>query len=288
MELAASMGEGAIRLAIFLVVLVVMALLEIAIPQRPLTQPKQRRWITNFAIAGIDALVVRLLAQLAVPIAAVAAAMAAQARGIGLFNVLGWPQALEVAVALVVLDGAIYLQHVASHKVPALWRLHRVHHADLDFDVTTALRFHPGEIALSMIYKVGLVFVLGPSALAVVIFEVVLNASAIFNHANVALPVPLDRALRALIVTPDMHRVHHSVLRREHDTNFGFNLAIWDRLFGSYTPAPEGGQKGMTIGLGAYRSEGPSRLGWSLMLPLRPLSEPDGTRAPADEPTQAQ
>jgi sterol desaturase/sphingolipid hydroxylase (fatty acid hydroxylase superfamily) len=170
---------------------------------------------------------------------------------------------------VVLLDFAIWLQHVLSHRVPALWQVHQVHHADRDFDVTTALRFHPVEIGLSMLYKVVWVLALGAPVAAVIIFEVILNAFAIFNHANVALPGRLDRALRVVIVTPDMHRVHHSVLAREHHNNFGFNLSVWDRVFGTYTAQPRDGHDGMTIGLPQFQSEAPARLAWSLSLPFK-------------------
>jgi sterol desaturase/sphingolipid hydroxylase (fatty acid hydroxylase superfamily) len=176
---------------------------------------------------------------------------------------------------VIVLDFAIWVQHVLSHQIPVLWRLHRVHHADVDFDVTTALRFHPVEIGLSMLYKVLWVLVLGPTALAVLIFEILLNACAMFSHSNVDVPKGLDRVLRTVLVTPDMHRVHHSVLANEHNANFGFNLSIWDRLFGTYTPEPQGGHHGMTIGLPAYQSEQPTHLAWSLRLPFMRRSPSD-------------
>jgi sterol desaturase/sphingolipid hydroxylase (fatty acid hydroxylase superfamily) len=208
------------------------------------------------------------MAMLAVPIAAIAAAFYAQAHQIGLLNNVAWPYWVKVVAALLVLDLAIWVQHLASHKVPLFWRLHQVHHADRDIDVTTAVRFHPVEIALSMLWKIVVVVPLGAPPLAVFLFEVILNACAMFNHANIALPQRLDRVLRLLVVTPDMHRVHHSVLRREHNTNYGFNLSVWDRLFRTYTAQPEGGHQGMTIGLPPYQSEAPTRFGWSLWLPF--------------------
>ena len=180
------------------------------------------------------------MAMLAVPVAAVAAAFFAQEHGLGLLNQVAWPDWLKLVIALLVLDLAIWAQHLVSHKVPLFWRLHRVHHADRDIDVTTAVRFHPIEIALSMLWKIVVVVPLGASPFAVFLFEVILNACAMFNHANIALPSWLDRALRLFIVTPDMHRVHHSVLRSEHDRNYGFNLSLWDRLFRTYLAEPEG------------------------------------------------
>ena len=269
MESFGGISEAALRFAVFAGIFVAMALLEVAAPKRHLSAAKARRWLTNLSIVAIDSVVVRLMAALAVPLAAVAAALYAEQRGIGLLNMVVWPAWLELVIALVVLDFAIWLQHLASHKVPVLWRLHRMHHADLDIDVSTALRFHPIEIGLSMLWKIAWVLALGASALSVLLFELILNGCAMFNHANIALPGPLDRIVRLFIVTPDMHRVHHSVERREHDSNYGFNLSLWDRLFSTYTPQPERGHQGMTIGLPQYRSDGPTRLIWSLAVPFR-------------------
>jgi sterol desaturase/sphingolipid hydroxylase (fatty acid hydroxylase superfamily) len=262
-------SDGAWRLAIFVGVLLVMAAIELLWPKRKLSVSKGRRWLTNLGIAGIDTLVLRGMALLAVPVAAVAAAYVAQSRGLGLLNQVAWPGWIKLIVSLLVLDLAIWAQHLVSHKVPIFWRLHQVHHTDRDIVVTTAVRFHPIEIALSMLWKIVVVVPLGASPFAVFLFEVILNACAMFNHANIALPAWLDRVLRFFIVTPDMHRVHHSVLRREHDRNYGFNLSLWDRLFGTYLGEPEAGQLGMTIGLPPYQSEAPTRLGWSLWLPFR-------------------
>jgi sterol desaturase/sphingolipid hydroxylase (fatty acid hydroxylase superfamily) len=246
-----------------------MAMLELAVPKRALSAPKARRWLTNLSIVAIDSVFVRLMAAFAVPLAAIAAALYAAENGIGVLNWATWPAWAELMIALIVLDFAIWLQHLASHKIPVLWRLHRMHHADLDIDVSTALRFHPIEIGLSMLWKIACVLALGAPALSVLLFEVILNACAMFNHANIALPGPLDRIVRLVMVTPDMHRVHHSVMRREHDSNYGFNLSLWDRLFRTYTPQPEMGHCGMTIGLPQYRSDGPTRLLWSLAVPFR-------------------
>jgi sterol desaturase/sphingolipid hydroxylase (fatty acid hydroxylase superfamily) len=261
-------SDAAARLAVFVGVFLALAAVELALPKRKLSVSKGRRWLTNLGIAGIDTLVLRIMAALAVPVAAVAAAFFAKEQGLGLLNQVGWPYWLKVAIALLVLDLAIWLQHLASHNIPIFWRLHQVHHADRDIDVTTAVRFHPVEIALSMLWKIVVVVPLGASPFAVFLFEVILNACAMFNHANIALPAWLDRGLRIFIVTPDMHRVHHSVLRSEHDRNFGFNLSLWDRLFRTYRAEPEAGQQGMTIGLTPYQSEAPTRFGWSLLLPF--------------------
>ena len=269
MESLNTIGEAPLRLAAFAGIFVAMALLELAMPRRAPGQGKRARWFTNLMIAGIDSLVLRLMAMLAAPIAAVAAAAWAQAQGWGALNRLDWPSWLEVVLAMIALDLAIYGQHVASHKIPLIWRLHKVHHTDVDFDVTTAVRFHPVEIALSMLWKIIVVLILGASPWAVVLFEVTLNGCAMFNHANIALPLWLDRAVRLLIVTPDMHRVHHSIYRSEHDSNYGFNLSFWDRLFGTYTAQPRDGHLAMTIGQKNHLDENPKKLVWSLMLPFR-------------------
>ncbi len=215
----------------------------------------------------LDTLALRALAVL-LPLLAVGAAIDAQAQGWGLFNRLDWPFWAEFAAAVLILDLTLWGQHLITHKVPLFWRFHRMHHADRDMDVTTAVRFHPVEILASMGVKIGVVYLLGPAAWAVVAFEVVLNGTPLFNHANLALPRGVERAIRAVLVTPDMHRVHHSVRREEHDSNYGFALSVWDRLFGTYRPEPEGGQDGMTVGL-EWQDEKPADLGWSLMLPFR-------------------
>lgn len=254
------------RVGVFLGVLLALAGLERLMPRRRLVQPKPRRWATNLGLVVIDTLAVRALA-LALPILAVAAAADAERLGWGLFNALDWPAWVEVLLAVLILDLAIWAQHLVTHKVPLLWRFHRVHHADRDFDVTTALRFHPVEIAASAGLKVGLVYLLGPSALAVVLFEILLNATAMFNHANLRLPLWLDRVVRLVLVTPDMHRVHHSVHREEHDSNYGFSLSVWDRIFGTYVPQPKAGHEAMTVGL-EWQDDRTMRLGWVLGLPF--------------------
>ena len=269
------MSETWLRLLTFAAVFALMAALELVIPKRRLKALKARRWATNLTIVGLDSLLVRGMANLAVPLAAVAAALYAEQQGVGLFNWLAWPAWLEGLLAIAALDFALWVQHVAAHKVPLLWRLHQMHHADVDIDVTTAIRFHPAEIALSILWKIVWVLGLGAAPLAVLLFEVILNCCAIFNHANIALPKALDGVLRALIVTPDMHRVHHSISRREHNSNYGFNLSVWDRALGTYTPEPEKGHEGMTIGLAPYQSEAPTRIGWSLALPFKPLPKGD-------------
>lgn len=243
-------SEPAIRLTAFLGVLAAMALWEIASPRRRRDMPRVIRWTNNLALVVIDTAILRLT----FPILAVGLAVLAEERGWGLFNNLDMSFWIAVLVSMVLLDLAIYLQHVMFHSVPALWRLHRMHHADLDFDATTGLRFHPIEILISMAIKLAIVAALGPPAIAVLLFEVILNATAIFNHANINLPMSVDRWLRWIVVTPDMHRVHHSVDPRETNSNFGFNLPWWDRLLGTYVAQPSKGHTGMDIGIEQFRT----------------------------------
>lgn len=257
--------EPLIRLSAFLGVFVAMAAWEILAPRRPLSHPRLRRWPSNLGIVVLNTVVLRAL----FPMAAVGAALAVEDRGWGLFNVLALPSLLEVAAAVVLLDLVIYGQHVLVHAVPVLWRLHRMHHADLDIDVTTGARFHPLEIILSMLIKLAVVALLGPAAVAVLIFEVLLNATSMFNHGNVRLAPRLDAVLRWLVVTPDMHRVHHSVVRAETNSNFGFSLPWWDRLFGTYRAQPAAGHDRMTIGIEAFRTPDDLRLDRMLAQPFR-------------------
>ena len=255
--------EGAIRLAAFLGVLAAMGLAETLAPQRPRLVSRGFRWLNNFALIAVGTLALRAL-----PILAVGFAGLAQAEGWGLFNQIAAPYWLAVVVSFAALDFAIYLQHRVFHAVPVLWRLHMVHHADPDIDASTGIRFHPIEIVLSMTIKLGAVALLGAPALAVVLFEIVLNATSMFNHANWRLPLAIDRALRTVLVTPDMHRVHHSVIRRETDSNFGFNFSVWDRLCGSYRAQPEAGHDAMTIGLPQFQGQRRQNVLWMLLLPF--------------------
>jgi len=241
--------EAVIRLGCFAAIFVVMMCWEVLAPKRVLSVSRLQRWSNNLGLLLLNSLVLRLL----FPAAAVGIAYAAAEAGWGLFNWLTLPFWIEVIAAVLLLDLAIYLQHLLMHRVPLLWRLHRVHHADLDIDMTTGSRFHTLEILLSMLIKSAVIFLLGPALLAVLIFEALLNGMAIFNHANVRLPLPLDRVLRLLLITPDVHRVHHSILLRETNSNYGFNLSIWDRLFRSYRAQPEKGHDGMTIGIPGFR-----------------------------------
>jgi len=258
-------GEAVVRLVAFFGVFAIMALWEVFAPRRVRAITRARRWPSNLGVLLIDILAVRLLFRTA----AVGVAVYGEARGWGLLNQLAVPQWAAVVLSVLVLDLAIYTQHVVFHHVSALWRLHRMHHADLDFDVTTALRFHPIEILLSMVIKAVLVLLLGAPALGVLIFEVLLNGTAMFNHGNVRMPAALDRLVRLFLVTPDMHRVHHSVVKAETDSNFGFNLSWWDRLFGTYRDQPEAGHAGMTIGLDRFRSPAELRLDRLLTQPFR-------------------
>ncbi len=242
-------NEPVIRLGVFIGILALMIVWEFVAPCRDRRLSRLIRWPNNFAIVAVNTLVLRLL----IPTAAVGLALAGEARGWGLFNLVPVPTWVAVVLSVVLLDFAIYLQHVMVHAVPAFWRLHRMHHADLDFDVTTGARFHPIEILLSMVIKMAVVAALGPPAVAVLIFEVLLNASSMFNHGNVSLPPAIDRLLRWIIVTPDMHRVHHSVQPDETNSNFGFNLPWWDRLFGTYRPQPAAGHERMMIGIEQFR-----------------------------------
>ena len=260
-----SANEPAIRLGAFLGIFALVALWELAAPRRALARPRWLRWYGNIGIALLNTLAVRLL----IPLLPVALAALAADRGWGILNLVALPFWLEIAVAVVVLDLIIYLQHVMFHAVPALWRLHRMHHADLDFDLTTGSRFHTVEIVLSVLLKLAAVIVIGPPAVAVVIFEVVLNGTSMFNHGNLRLPPGLDRVLRWVLVTPDMHRVHHSDIPAETNSNFGFNLPWWDRLFGTYRAQPSLGHEGMTIGLDTFREEADLHLHKMLVQPFK-------------------
>jgi len=259
-------NEAVIRLGFFFGVFAVMAVWEIVTPRRSLTQSKGKRWLNNIGLVVLNTVLLRVL----FPTAAIGVALTAQQQQWGVLNQLDWPAWLATLVAVIVLDAAIYLQHVMFHAIPAFWRLHRVHHADMDFDVTTGARFHPVEIILSMLIKFAVIVLLGPPLAAVVIFEVLLNALSMFNHGNVRIPLPLDRVLRWLIVTPDMHRVHHSHREHETNSNFGFNLSLWDRLFGTYRDQPQDGHTDMVIGIDTWRDPGHCiRLPGLLLMPFQ-------------------
>ncbi len=253
-----------LRMACFAGIFLVMALLEAGLPRRQLRNGRLKRWPTNWAIILLDSALVRLI----FPIGGVGLALLAEERGWGAFGLLGWSGVFAGVITFLVLDLAVWAQHVASHKVPFFWRIHRVHHADSEVDATTALRFHPIEILLSFLWKGLIIIALGGPVEAVLIFEIVLNASAVFSHANFRIPERLDRLLRLVIVTPDMHRIHHSVLRRETDSNYGFYLSVWDRLFGTYVEDPENGHEAMEIGLGPALTPRSHSLPFSLVIPF--------------------
>jgi sterol desaturase/sphingolipid hydroxylase (fatty acid hydroxylase superfamily) len=254
-----------IRLGAFAAIFALMAAWEFLTPRRPQTVGRGVRWPNNLAIVAIDIVLVRIM----FPTAAVGLALLAEARVWGLFNVLGLPSWIGIPLALALLDLAIYLQHVLFHAVPALWRLHRMHHADLEFDVTTGVRFHPIEILLSMLIKLGVVAAVGTPAVGVLVFEVLLNATSMFNHGNVRIPSAVERILRWIVVTPEMHRVHHSIDPHETNSNFGFNLSWWDRLFGTYRAQPAAGHEAMTIGIEQFRDPRELRVDRMLLQPFR-------------------
>ncbi len=257
--------EAAIRLVFFVGIFALMAIWEVRAPRRARTLTRLQRWTSNLGLVVLNTVLLRIL----FPAAAVGMALFADVQGWGLLNAIDVPGWLAVVAAVVVLDFVIWVQHVLFHAVPALWRLHRVHHADLDYDLTTGARFHPIEIALSMLIKFAAIAALGPPVVAVILFEVILNGMAMFNHANVRLPLGVDRVLRWFVVTPDMHRVHHSIEDDETNSNFGFNLSWWDRLLGTYRDQPRAGHEGMTIGIRDHRDpRRVDRLDGMLVLPF--------------------
>jgi sterol desaturase/sphingolipid hydroxylase (fatty acid hydroxylase superfamily) len=272
--------EALVRMGAFAAIFAAMALWELMAPRRHQAIGRGRRWPGNLGIVVLDTLLVRLV----FPTVAVGVALVAETHGWGLFHAYPVPLSLAIITSVILLDLAIYLQHVLFHAVPALWRLHRMHHADLEVDVTTGVRFHPIEILLSMGIKLGVVAAFGMPAVAVLIFEVLLNATSMFNHGNVRLSAVLDRALRWIVVTPEMHRIHHSMTPRETNSNFGFNLPWWDRLFGTYRAAPAAGQEGMTLGIEQFRDPSELRLDRMLLQPFRDddRSYPLGRREPAE------
>lgn len=251
-------------MAFFAGIFLVLALVELIVPRRALTTSKKTRWFGNIGIVFIDSLVLRLVA----PAGAVGISVWIQSQGWGIFHVTEWPFWLEVLLTVMALDFIVYMQHVMFHAVPILWRLHMVHHTDLDFDLTTGVRFHPMEILISLGIKAGAILILGAPPLAVILFEILLNGTSMFNHGNMVIPLGIDRALRLLVVTPDMHRVHHSVFPFETNSNFGFSLPWWDRLCGTYRPQPRNGHEQMTIGLNPFRDASRLTLPWLLMLPF--------------------
>lgn len=259
--------ELVLRLGVFLGIFLLMNGWENVAAKRVRSISRLRRWPGNLGVAVLDSLLARVVA----PAGAVGFALLVEQRGFGLLQLVGWSPALECLVAIVVLDFAIYVQHRLFHRVPLLWRFHRMHHADVDVDVTTGARFHPGEMLLSLGFKCLVIAALGAPAASVLVFEVLLNATAMFNHSNVRVPERWERVLRWFIVTPDLHRVHHSVVRQETDSNFGFNLPWWDWLFRTYRAQPEAGHDGMTLGLDQFRHPVELRLDRMLTQPFRTL-----------------
>ena len=273
-------AESVLRLGVFLGIFALMALWETLEPRRTRSFPRMRRWPGNVGISLLDALLTRLVA----PAGAVGFALLAHSRSWGALHQINLPPWAGGVIAFVLLDLVIYLQHRLVHAMPMLWRFHRIHHADVDLDVTSGARFHPAEILLSLGIKFVVIIALGAPPVAVLLFEIVLNGTAMFNHSNVRLPAYSDRALRWLVVTPDMHRVHHSVLRHETDSNFGFNFPWWDKLFGTYRPEPEAGHQGMTLGLEEFRDPKELRLDRMLTQPFREDSAKwkDQEKSPVD------
>lgn len=255
-----------LRLGIFLTVLAFLIIAEFLLPRRALSRPRLTRWPAQFGLSLLNTALLMGMS-VALPLLAVGAAIDAANIGWGIFNGLNWPRGIEILLVILILDLMIWTQHWMMHQLPVLWRLHRVHHIDEDLDATSGLRFHPIEIAISMLLKIGAVYLLGPAAIAVVIYEVSLNAMAMFNHANLAIPKKIDRWLRLVIVTPDMHRVHHSIDRAEHDRNYGNLLSIWDRAFGTYLAQPRLGHQSMKLGL-LYERQRPNRLDWLIAFPF--------------------
>lgn len=250
------MSESVVRLLAFATIFLVVGFVEWKYPFRVHSCRKGFRWLNNFCILLVDSVALRLL----LPILAVGVAEHVYAEQGGLFGVLNLPWWLAAPIGFLLLDLAIYIQHWASHKIPMLWRLHRMHHTDLDFDISTALRFHPIEIVASMIYKIALVWSLGIHPVVVLVFEIVLNGTALFNHANFSIPAKIERVIRWFLVTPDMHRIHHSIRPKETNSNYGFNFPWWDRLFGTYTAQPHDPPQTMPIGLDIFRQESDSAL----------------------------
>lgn len=266
--------EPWLRLSAFLGIFAILATWEAMAPRRVRAQLRRDRWFANIGISALNSLAVRALSLLA----AVAAAVFAERNGIGILHSVEAPLWMNVAISFVVLDLLVFGQHFALHHVPILWRLHRIHHADPDVDVSTGIRFHPVEIVLSQFLKAAVVLLLGALPVSVILFEIVLNATTLFNHSNLKLSPRMDRIVRAVTVTPDMHRVHHSIRREEHDSNFGFNLSLWDRLFGTYRAQPMDGHETMTLGLSAYPGRTAIGLWWLLSNPFagEVKSEPRG------------
>ena len=263
------MSDTILRLTFFLSILIILIMAEILFPKKKRIHNRKDRWITNGLITLINTASVNIV-HIAIPLIAIVAAIDVSNGKMGLFNIINFPIWIEIILTVIILDLIIWGQHFLSHKIPFVWRFHRMHHTDRDLDVTTAVRFHPFEIIFSMFIKITSIYILGASAIAVIIFEIMLNGMAMFNHANLRIPFRLENILRKFIVTPDLHRIHHSIYIDEHNKNFGFSLSIWDKIFKCYLDQPRDGHKDMKLGL-KWQNDKPTKLGWSLWIPFKKL-----------------
>lgn len=263
------MSDTILRLTFFLSILIILIMAEILFPKKKRIHNRKDRWITNGLITLINTASVNIV-HIAIPLIAIVAAIDVSNGKMGLFNIINFPIWIEIILTVIILDFIIWGQHLLSHKIPFVWRFHRMHHTDRDLDVTTAVRFHPFEIIFSMFIKITSIYILGASAIAVIIFEIMLNGMAMFNHANLRIPLRIENILRKFIVTPDLHRIHHSIYIDEHNKNFGFSLSIWDKIFKCYLDQPRDGHKDMKLGL-KWQNDKPTKLGWSLWIPFKKL-----------------
>ena len=263
------MSDTILRLTFFLSILIILIMAEILFPKKKRIHNRKDRWITNGLITLINTASVNIV-HIAIPLIAIVAAIDVSNGKMGLFNIINFPIWIEIILTVIILDFIIWGQHLLSHKIPFVWRFHRMHHTDRDLDVTTAVRFHPFEIIFSMFIKITSIYILGASAIAVIIFEIMLNGMAMFNHANLKIPFRIENILRKFIVTPDLHRIHHSIYIDEHNKNFGFSLSIWDKIFKCYLDQPRDGHKDMKLGL-KWQNDKPTKLGWSLWIPFKKL-----------------
>ncbi|MDA8741373.1 sterol desaturase family protein [Amylibacter sp.] len=263
------MSDTILRLTFFLSILIILIMAEILLPKKKRIHHRKDRWITNGLITLINTASVNIV-HIAIPLIAIVAAVDVSNGKMGLFNIINFPIWIEIILTVIILDLIIWGQHFLSHKIPFVWRFHRMHHTDRDLDVTTAVRFHPFEIIFSMFIKITAIYILGASAIAVIIFEIMLNGMAMFNHANLRIPLRIENILRKFIVTPDLHRIHHSIYIDEHNKNFGFSLSIWDKIFKCYLDQPRDGHKDMKLGL-KWQNDKPTKLGWSLWIPFKKL-----------------
>ncbi len=263
------MSDTILRLTFFLSILIILIMAEILFPKKKRIHNRKDRWITNGLITLINTASVNIV-HIAIPLIAIVAAVDVSNGKMGLFNIINFPIWIEIILTVIILDFIIWGQHLLSHKIPFVWRFHRMHHTDRDLDVTTAVRFHPFEIIFSMFIKITSIYILGASAIAVIIFEIMLNGMAMFNHANLRIPFRIENILRKFIVTPDLHRIHHSIYIDEHNKNFGFSLSIWDKIFKCYLDQPRDGHKDMKLGL-KWQNDKPTKLGWSLWIPFKKL-----------------